>query len=300
MDLYRSRIDCGENVFFNEINKYCSFFVIILPIATMGPRPDANAHPAVAATLAAGALSGVCADALMYPADALSTQYQTRGTSTLRPSALYRGFWAAAILGAPGYAVYLSTYDYFSKKTNAACAGCLAELAAGLLFVPAEVLKRRAVLGHRGYGVSQLPGTVVKMLQKGGIPTLYAGYTASVATWMPFSAIYFFCFEHFRSSLASSTSPSRSQVPCHLAAGAGAGAIAAVVTAPIDLVATRIQTGYQGARSIADVLAHVTRVEHQPLRVFFRAAPARVLWLAPQAAISIAAFHYFKQRLASP
>lgn len=256
--------------------------------------PKRGTH-SIPSTMLAGALAGTAADAIMYPADALSTHMQTRSTPH-SPRSLYRGFLAAALLGAPGYAFYLSAYDASSAALSPAAAGCVAELAGGLLFVPAEVLKRRAVLGRTGYARARdLPRTVVRLLRERGPRALYTGYAASVVAWLPFSALYFAVFERVRSAL-----PRMAALPRDLVSGAAAGAVAAVATAPIDLIATRVQTGHAGARSVLDVLTHVVREEGIGVRVFFRAAPARVLWLAPQAAISISVFQYLKVRLGAP
>lgn len=249
-------------------------------------------------TFAAAALGGAIADILTYPADALSTLLQSRGFPT-DFIGLYRGYWAMAIFGTPAYAAYFGSYDYLKEShgINPVVAGCLAEFSGGLFFVPAEILKKRAVLRQKGYTkATEIPRTILGVLRKEGIRGFYVGYVASVATWMPFSGIYFGTFEKSKQCL-----PEKKWTD--LAAGAIAGSFAAVITSPIDMVATRVQTRYNGATTAPAVVADILKENnYQPLRVvraMFKAAPGRVLWLSPHAAISIASFQYLKGRFRS-
>lgn len=242
---------------------------------------------------AAAALGGAIADILTYPADALSTLLQSRKFPT-GYTGLYRGYWAMAVFGTPGYAAYFGCYDYLkvSYGMNPVVAGCVAECAGGFLLVPAEILKKRAVLRQKGYTkAAEIPGTMLRVLRKEGLRGFYVGYFASVATWMPFSGIYFGTFEKSKQFL-----PEKPWTD--LAAGAIAGSLAAVITSPIDMVATRVQTRYNGATTAPAVVADILKENHyQPLilgRAMFKAAPGRVLWLAPNAAISIASFQHLK------
>jgi len=249
-------------------------------------------------TFGAAALGGAIADILTYPADALSTLLQSRRFPT-DFAGLYRGYWAMAIFGTPAYAAYFGSYDYLkdSHGINPVVAGCVAELSGGIFFVPAEILKKRAVLRQKGYTqASEIPRTIVNVLRKEGLRGFYVGYVASVATWMPFSGIYFGAFEKSKQYL-----PEKPWTD--LAAGAIAGSFAAVVTSPIDMVATRVQTRYNGATTapavVADILKENNYRPHNVGSAMFKAAPGRVLWLAPHAAISIAGFQYFKSRFRS-
>ncbi len=251
------------------------------------PEDEVKATPARWVPFAAAAVAGLAADGVMYPADAYSTHKQA-ASAPRNVKTLYRGFWAAAILGVPAHAVWLGTYDTLTERVHPALAGCCAEVAGGLLFVPAEVLKRRATLGHVGYTAVEMPGTVARLVRQRGLRALYAGYFASVAAWTPFTMLYFATYERLRDVLPR-------WVGSDLVAGGLGAAFAATVTAPVDLVATRVQTRYEGATTVRQVVRGVLR--EGVGRTAFRAAPARVLWLAPHAAIHMSVFQHLKRRV---
>lgn len=243
-----------------------------------------------AAHFFAGAAAGVISDVTTHPLDAAATHAQS-GTQASSLRALYRGFGVAAVMSAPAYAMYFSTYETARNSgIHPAAAGCFAEAGGGLFFVPCEVLKKRAVLGTAGYTrLRGLPVTVAQLVRAEGVRALYAGYFTSVAAWAPFSAVYFWCFEAARKRVLVDR---RGQ---DLACGSIAGATAAFVTAPIDLVATRVQTRHGGARTVSDVVRGIVRNDGLGVRPFFRGAGARVVWLAPEAAVAIWAFEYLKR-----
>lgn len=238
----------------------------------------------------AGAAAGVIADITTHPLDAAATHAQS-GTKPSSLRALYRGFGVAAMLSAPAYAMYFSSYEIAKGAgLHPAAAGCLAEAGGGLFFVPCEVLKKRAVLGTAGYTrLRGLPVTVAQLVRTEGVRALWTGYGTSVAAWMPFSAVYFWCFEAARERVLVGAKGQ------DLACGGIAGATAAFVTAPIDLVATRVQTRYGGARTVGEVVRGIVREDGLGVRPFFRGAGARVVWLAPEAAVAISAFEFLKR-----
>lgn len=114
---------------------------------------------------------------------------------------------------------------------------------------------------------------------------LMRGYMSGVATYGPFSAIYFLTYERFKNMCISRTKELRTE---HFVVGGFlAGTVAAVATAPIDLIKTRIQVcdGYNGVfRTGARILR-----EEGP-SVFLKGIGARVIWVAPGCALTIAIF----------
>lgn len=236
---------------------------------------------------AAAAVAGLAADGLMYPADAFSTHKQA-ASAPRSLAALYRGFWAAAILSAPAHSAWLGTYDALTGTIHPSLAGFCAEVVGGMFFVPAEVLKRRATLGKRGYKLAEMPTTVTRLVRTQGLRSLYAGYMASVAAWTPFTMIYFASYERLCDSIDE-------RMGRDLIAGGLGAAFAGIVTAPVDLVATRVQTRHNGATGVRQVVTDAMREKSGLLVTAFRAAPARVLWLAPHAAIHMSVFQELKQ-----
>ncbi len=127
------------------------------------------------------------------------------------------------------------------------------ELVSCFILTPAEVLKQNAQMVSR----KQAPrnsnkifdgNATVQALKKFNSPTqLWRGYTALAGRNLPFTAMQFPMFEHLRSSIhdyrkrLGRSSGSLWETGTVTAVSAGsAGAVAAVITTPIDVVKTRI------------------------------------------------------------
>merc|ERR1712066_284414 len=78
-----------------------------------------------------------------------------------------------------------------------------------------------------------------------GLLGLYKGYYATLASFGPFSALYFVFYEKMREVLAQATGAvDKNNLASYatLTASATAGAGASVITCPIDLAKLRLQT----------------------------------------------------------
>lgn len=68
--------------------------------------------------------------------------------------------------------------------------------------------------------------------------------------------------------------------------------MAALATAPLDIVLTRLQTRYDGARTFRAAVTSVARDA-----AWLRGSAARVAWLAPCAGISLTTYEALAPRL---
>ena len=127
------------------------------------------------------------------------------------------------------------------------------ELVSCFILTPAEVLKQNAQMVSR----KQNPHTrnrifdgnaTIQAFRKFNSPTqLWRGYTALAGRNLPFTAMQFPMFEHLRTSIhkyrqrSGNSTGSLWETGTVTAVSAGsAGAVAAVITTPIDVVKTRI------------------------------------------------------------
>ena len=99
----------------------------------------------------------------------------------------------------------------------------------------------------RGQGVG---ATLHSIAASEGVAGLFKGNGASVLRIVPYSALHFGAYEHYRNALAVAMGCDGGRVPprVDLAAGAAAGATAVVVTYPLDLVRTRLAYQTEGGR----------------------------------------------------
>ena len=132
-------------------------------------------------------------------------------------------------------------------------ASAVAEMASCLVLAPAEVIKQNAQM-FRGQSEKQrIEGSTSLRAYRdlGGAGTaqrLFRGYTALIARNLPFTALQFPVFEHLRSRIWEERRRGEANRPQGLletgvvtaCSAGGAGAIAAFVTTPSDVVKTRM------------------------------------------------------------
>lgn len=138
-----------------------------------------------------------------------------------------------------------------------ASASAVAEMGSCLVLAPAEVIKQNAqMLRRQDPGRSANRSTSLAAFRQvagsGAQRRLFSGYTALVARNLPFTAIQFPIFEHARTTIWESRTRGRERgeeqglletaVVTGASAGA-AGAFAAWITTPSDVVKTRMMLG---------------------------------------------------------
>lgn len=257
-----------------------------------GASADGSANekePTLLACAIAGGFGGGVGDTLMHSLDTVKTRQQgashvAKYNSTLRAygtilreegirRGLYSGYSAALLGSLPSSAVFFFTYetvkraainDYGVPETVAFLgAGFLGDLASSVFYVPTEVMKARLQLQGRfnnphftsGYNYRGLTDAARTIVAKEGPATLFYGYKATLTRDLPFSAFQFTFYEKFRQfAYALTRTDDDSDLPLYaeLITGACAGGLAGVLTTPLDVVKTRMQT--QNAASGAPLL----------------------------------------------
>ncbi|XP_028768915.1 mitoferrin-like [Neltuma alba] len=262
----------------------------------------------------AGSIAGVVEHVAMFPVDTVKTHMQALGSCPIKsvsvrqalqsilksegPSALYRGIGAMGLGAGPAHAVYFSFYEvckkYFShgdpkNSTAHAISGVCATVASDAVFTPMDMVKQRLQLSNSGYkGVWDC---VKRVLSEEGLGAFYASYRTTIVMNAPFTAVHFATYEAAKRGLKeiSPQSADDERFVVHATAGAAAGALAAAVTTPLDVVKTQLQCqGVCGcdrfkSGSIGDVIK--TIVKKDGYRGLMRGWIPRMLFHAPAAAI---------------
>jgi Mitochondrial carrier protein len=265
------------------------------------------------------------------PIDALVSTARSEG---LR--GLYRGFGAVIVGGTPGTVLYLCSYDLAKRelsslRTSATdppgsnehdfvvhfLSGMIAETIACVVYVPVDVIKERMQVQHRRavHGPSVLHyknswDALQEISRTEGLRGIYKGYGATLASFGPFSALYFVFYERFKLfsrevfdvPVGSNDLPFRAV----LLSSASAGALASWVTSPLDMAKLRLQVtrGQVAAKALSPHLATGDRpvvyrgVVHclqdayatSGIRGLFRGAGARVLHFTPATTITMTSY----------
>lgn len=263
----------------------------------------------------AGSIAGSVEHMAMFPVDTLKTRMQVIGGSYPAPSiglrqvlgsilkmegpaGLYRGIAAMGLGAGPSHAVYFSVYelckDFFSagNPNNSAAhavSGVFATVASDAVITPMDMVKQRLQLKSSPYkGVMDC---VKRVLMEEGIQAFYASYRTTVVMNAPFTAVHFATYEAAKRGLmeVSPENADDENLVVHATAGAVAGALAAAVTTPLDVVKTQLQCqGVCGcdrfsSGSIRDVIE--TIVKKDGYGGLMRGWIPRMLFHAPAAAI---------------
>ncbi|KAJ4910091.1 Mitochondrial substrate carrier family protein [Raphanus sativus] len=272
----------------------------------------------------AGALAGVSVSLCLHPLDTVKTMIQScrlqdkslcyTGRSIISErgvSGLYRGIASNIASSAPISALYTFTYEsvkgallpVFPKEycSLAHCvAGGSASVATSFIFTPSERIKQQMqVSSHYRNCWTALVG----IIQKGGLLSLYAGWSAVLCRNIPHSIIKFYVYENMKRMALPSIGPcGQAAQPTTLqtlVCGGLAGSAAAFFTTPFDVVKTRLQTQIPGSKiqhpSVYQALQSIRKQEGP--RGLYRGLIPRLVMYMSQGAIFFASYEFYKSIL---
>jgi hypothetical protein len=159
----------------------------------------------------------------------------------------------------PGTVIFFGTYEYSKRHMIDAgitpqfaylSSGFVADFAASFVYVPSEVLKTRLQLQGRynnpffqsGYNYKSTSHAARSIIRQEGFMALFYGYKATIFRDLPFSALQFAFYEQAQTWARQWKGSREIGLPLELLTGATAGGLAGVITCPLDVVKTRIQT----------------------------------------------------------
>ncbi|XP_023292025.2 mitoferrin [Lucilia cuprina] len=266
----------------------------------------------VSVNMTAGAIAGVLEHIVMYPMDSVKTRMQSLSPATskynitatftnmikkegiLRP---IRGVSAVVAGAGPAHALYFGSYEMskelMTKVTthnhiNYMASGVIATLIHDAVSNPAEVIKQRLQMYNSPYK------SVVQCLrgvyQQEGIKAFYRSYSTQLVMNIPNQTIHFSTYEFFQNMLNHER---KYNPPVHVIAGGAAGACAAAITTPLDVVKTLLNTQETGlVKGMMEAIRKIYAVAG-PLG-FFKGLTARVLYAMPANAICWSTYEFFK------
>lgn len=225
----------------------------------------------------AGGIGGTMGDMLMHSLDTVKTRqqgdphmppkYTSMGNTYYtiwRQEGVRKGLYggvAPAFLGSfAGTVIFFGCYEWSKRKmidygmapsVAYLLSGFAADLAASPLYVPTEVLKTRLQLQGRynnpfffsGFNYRSTRHALRTIIRTEGMRELFSGYKATLCRDLPFSALQFMFYEQEQKWAKQWVGPGKDiGLPLEILTGASAGGLAGVITCPMDVVKTRIQT----------------------------------------------------------
>ncbi|KAJ4545411.1 Fe(2+) transporter [Exophiala dermatitidis] len=278
----------------------------------------------------AGAFAGIAGHTVMYPVDlmktrmqiinpsagglytglshAVSTIYRLEGLRTL-----WRGVTSVIVGAGPAHAVYFGTYEMVKELagTNstdgkhhpfaAAASGAAATITSDALMNPFDVIKQRMQVHGSTY--RSLTHCAREIFRTEGFSAFYVSYPTTLCMTVPFTATQFMAYE----SLSTIMNPKKEYDPItHCVAGGLAGAFAAGITTPLDVIKTLLQTrGLSQKDEIRNVrgLFHAASIIKREFgwSGFMRGWRPRIISTMPSTAICWSSYEmakaYFKRTL---
>lgn len=161
---------------------------------------------------------------------------------------LWRGISSVVMGAGPAHAVYFAVFEYVKlylggeDHTNhtpliSATAGACATTCSDALMNPFDVVKQRMQISSAKY--PSVFSCIRQVYASEGLKAFYVSYPTTLAMSVPFSACNFTVYD----SVSKALNPQRKYDPLgHCIAGGIAGATAAAITTPLDVVKTLLQT----------------------------------------------------------
>ncbi|KAL8675451.1 MAG: hypothetical protein Q9168_000152 [Polycauliona sp. 1 TL-2023] len=246
-------------------------------------------HPYTHCMLAGG-VGGTSGDLLMHSIDTVKTRQQgdphmppkytslsSSYVKILRQEGIRRGLYSGvtpAFLGSfPGTLIFFGCYEYSKRHLidvgmNHSLAylasGFLADLAASVVYVPSEVLKTRLQLQGRynnphfksGYNYRSTLHAARTIIREEGFAALFYGYRATLLRDLPFSALQFAFYEQEQTWAKQYAGTKDIGLGLEILTASTAGGLAGVMTCPLDVVKTRVQTQVNPTETVSQGTQH--------------------------------------------
>ncbi|KAJ1645230.1 S-adenosylmethionine transporter [Coemansia erecta] len=255
------------------------------------PRNDNT--PNTTQCLAAGGLAGIAVDTALFPLDTIKTRLQAKAGFLASGGfrGIYSGLSSAIIGSSPGAAMFFLTYEQIKasfERSNIAkeyqplahmAAASAGEVAACLVRVPTEVIKQRLQAKHHSSLGKAIRGTY----QTEGLLGFYRGYLTQVVREIPFTCIQFPIYEYLKQWHATRNGRQIRSWEAALC-GSVAGATAAALTTPLDVVKTRVMLSTKGMGAHLEyngIVGTLTRIaQEEGVRALFSGIVPRTVWIS--------------------
>jgi solute carrier family 25 iron transporter 28/37 len=195
----------------------------------------------------AGSFAGLLEHLLIYPIDTIKTYLQTDGSGgskelkhvikTHGRLRLWRGSSTVLVGCIPAHAGLFSIYEVTKEKLNpnpfaSSIAGAMGSVTHDLIMSPMDVLKQRMQLGLH----SNLFDCFQSVWKKEGLSQLYRSFPTTLAMNIPFQAFSIGTNETLKKVFELNTFSG------FFISGFSSGAIAGLLTTPMDVIRTRLNT----------------------------------------------------------
>jgi len=194
--------------------------------------------------------------------------------------------------------------------------GSTARAIAVTVVSPLELVRTKMQSQRHTY--SELKHAIKATVAYDGYSALWRGWAATMLREIPFSGIYWSCYEYFKSKALRELKRTNTSLPIALLCGASAGSIAVVLTMPFDVIKTQQQITLGSVGPVQNSSSSQTSSNGKPVQSpvprpspllivmkdlvekrgpssLFTGLIPRLARVGPSCAIMIASYEYFKQ-----
>ena len=212
---------------------------------------------------------------------------------------LWSGLSPTLVLAVPTTVIYFTTYEQLKLKLVQTShrpenymtaislgSGGLARTLACVIVNPLELVRTK--MQSQKMAFVDVRKALEITVKSEGVFGLWKGVSASLMRDVPFSAIYWPCYEYLR--------PREYNFSQICLAGAVAGSVASAATNPMDVIKTRIQIGL-GEHGVKMNNSQVVReiIQSHGVKGLWTGLAPRLLKVAPACAIMISSYEYCKR-----
>lgn len=258
-------------------------------------------------SLISGGIAGTCVDLVFFPIDTLKTRLQAKNGFFANGGwkGVYSGVGSTIVASAPGAALFFVVYDQMKARLASSSlsdpathmlAASVGEVAACTVRVPSEVIKQRVQTGVHARSFHALKSILSNELGEGVFRGLYRGFGPTLMREIPFTAVQFPIYEKLKQVSGANERPYISAF-----CGSFAGAVAAAVTTPLDVIKTRVmlqkhplQTSASGSGGRISLLHIVRDISNEGASAFLKGIVPRTLWISAGGAVFLGVYEIAK------
>ena len=162
----------------------------------------------------------------------------------------WKGLSPTLLMAVPATVIYYTSYDQLKALFGfregqrsylaPALAGMTARTAAVTAICPIELVRTK-LQSRQGYSYKELLTVVRGAVQQNGVLSLWRGLSPMLLRDVPFSMFYWMSYETMKLKFSEHISSYKPLIP--FLAGSTSGAIASVLTNPLDVAKTHMQVG---------------------------------------------------------
>lgn len=257
--------------------------------------------------MVAGAIARGIAQTVLHPVDVIRTRLQARDlVASWRPGVFIKGVIPQISLAIPAGAIQFLAFESAKEKlvklfpdekfsqVRVLAAGAIGALAAATCRVPQEVLKQTIQADIYPNVFVALKETIGKQ----GIRAVYRGSFATISRDVPWNALSFLFHAQGKRIFKSAKGRMPENNENLIVAGV-AGAVAAIIMTPVDVVKTRIMTQKAGAAIQYSGIINTLRriVAEEGAATLMKGVVPRVMFLAPLAGITFSVYEAVAEKI---